>query len=342
MLNFIEKNTSSVINTERSVYALNGKGFMIKCGLMVKIVPRLSNGIEIVALFSENFDDHNSEKIMVDVKDGKIVGVTERCYVKFGLHPSICYDAAGFKTPLNISQIMPKINSINDVKDGEAELGDLILDTTIIRADHYIQKNELGRIGLPLHGWSAFKKYNVKIEIENHHIANKGPELVIISLSEYQITTKKLNSIVSVNNDQDIEYRGRLERVLDSYALFGIQNIKTTHSKPMSVSIHNDTSVMHEHEIEEANLAAEKERKLKETKLSLASTKMPFHIVLMYVTSSIGLMLGFALILAAYLLHDDLSDTFSNTLNAFNELELRKTEITRISYFAMKLRDAFR
>ena len=120
------------------------------------------------------------------------------------------------------------------------------------------------------------------------------------------------------------------------------QNIKTTHSKPMSVSIHNDTSVMHEHEIEEANLAAEKERKLKETKLSLASTKMPLHIVLMYVTSSIGLMLGFALILAAYLLQNDLSDAFSNTLNAFNELELRKTEITRISYFAMKLRDAFR
>lgn len=200
MLNFLEKNRASVLNTERPVYALNGKGFLVQCRLLVKMVPRLNNGIEMVALFSETFNTQNLERILVDEATGRIVGVTEQCYAKFGLHPNICYGHDNRLTPLNINQLLTDVLNVDDLKDGAVEFGDQTLDTSIVLHNNYVQKNALGKVGLPNDGFEAFKKYRVKLEFEVQMIFNRGPQVIGISFSQYIATSNQTPTFRSVSD----------------------------------------------------------------------------------------------------------------------------------------------
>ena len=53
MNRYFDNNRETIINTQRRVYAMNRRGFIIPCDLLVKIIPDLSDGIKIVGMFAK-------------------------------------------------------------------------------------------------------------------------------------------------------------------------------------------------------------------------------------------------------------------------------------------------
>ena len=91
MNRYFENNKETIINTQRRVYAMNRRGFMIPCDLLVKVIPDLSSGIRIVGMFSKINLRTQPNRILIDANSGDIVGITKEVYENFGIHPALCY-----------------------------------------------------------------------------------------------------------------------------------------------------------------------------------------------------------------------------------------------------------
>lgn len=51
--NYLETSESKIIGIERTVLALNKSGYLVACSLMIKILPNLDEGIQIIGFLKD-------------------------------------------------------------------------------------------------------------------------------------------------------------------------------------------------------------------------------------------------------------------------------------------------
>ena len=333
MTHFLERNQVSVLNTERNVFALNGRGFIIENNLLVKIMPRLNNGIEIVALFSKVISSETKNQILVCAETGKILGVSKHCYVKYGIHPWICYGNKENHSVLNITQIFPKIQSIADIKEGKVNLGEQELDSTCIVENKVIQKNALGYIGLPLRGYEAFKKYDIYLEIEDYtEYKNNGPK--ILTLAYHERKAAGIKSLVDIPLEDQIQ----LHLDLDSFELHECSKLKNSHSNNTA---HNEEVELNEEQIEEMNQKAEKERKLKESRQLLNVKSTNWRIFMLYGTTFLFFNISIFFLFWQYFLSEGNAKTMGFAINTAVNFKKGESESFDLVYYSVKLRNSY-
>lgn len=89
--NYMETSEPKRIGVEKTVLALNKQQYLIPCSLMIKVLPNLDEGIQIVGFLKEidiqqsqqkqGYDQEEKAHYMIyNVISGAVLGVTLSCY----------------------------------------------------------------------------------------------------------------------------------------------------------------------------------------------------------------------------------------------------------------------
>lgn len=338
-MRYFDSNHHTVMNSIREVYAKTRLGFVIQCNLLVKVYPSLSEGIEIVGVFSKsNSYSTNKNVLLADSVTGEIYGLTLSSYENFGIHPAICYGNELNTAKVNLLQLFPLITKIEDLVTKNINFSSQMLDTEVIFANHIYQKNNLGGIGYPTKKEQAFKKYHVKIEVsEVMTYDTEGFSVIAVSFEEANFIRKEgtRGTLISEKDEADQTNKNNVTSFNSNRSLTHRQDSKKSRR---SLSVDREAS-MNEQEIEEMNLKAEKERKLKEKKQMLKVKVVPLRIKMLYLMTSLTMLLCYcfqSFFLAWKIRIDSL---LTESLNSIRHIKKRESILPDIAYDVMRVND---
>ena len=132
---FINTNTSTVVNRKKIVMAADVRGFIVPMRKYVKALDTFQDGIKFMAIlrrlesgnryFSDNLDEFLDENfgIIVTTLEDEIIGISEMCYKKLGIPPSFFVASEANKTM--------KINMLEIEEKEKSENSDIFLSESI-------------------------------------------------------------------------------------------------------------------------------------------------------------------------------------------------------------------
>jgi len=314
MHRYFEYNHDKVMNHERKIFAMNKRGFLVPCKLLIKVYPCLANGIEIVGVFSRTPGSViNENTILIDGNTGTLLGVTENCYLEFGIHPKVCYSYSHNGSPYSILKLFPKIKSLEEIVERKVSFTEQILNTESLKVDHIVQKNDLGVIGLPYDKLRTFRSFKVKIDISKPCTHNtEGMKVIEVVFKESTANSaydRRVSNMV-LEDDQSVGFQSfvakgssKSRQKLPLKPSLGVKSadfdniVQHTqgyihHSGGNSKPSIPDIDELNEEELKELNERAEMERKLKEKKQMLRNKRHPTLILLLYLVLGIMALLS--------------------------------------------------
>lgn len=141
MLSYFDKDKGKAMNNERMVYSMSKDGYIIPCTLLIKVLPSLFDGIQIVGFLkekeSENILDedkkHEDNYILYGEPNGMVYGVTKSCFNNFSIRSSLTYGKCPNMSELTLEMIAPEVLEPKNLDDYKSNSGVLVtLDTTVI------------------------------------------------------------------------------------------------------------------------------------------------------------------------------------------------------------------
>ena len=337
MSRYFSTNNTIVMNKAREIYAKSRLGFVIPCNLLIKVFPSLSGGVNVVGIFTKSNSAYLSKNIILaDLKSGEILAVTESCYRNFGIHPAICYGSGSNVKKVILPQLFPLIKSMENLMEKNINFRDQILDSELIFTNHIYQKNNLSGIGSPEKKDLAFKKYPVKLELS---------ETMTHGLDNFEVISIKFEEVAFIRNasarggtliSEKNNNRPESEKKEGNYSSRSI----TIRSKKTIKSMSTERDVeLSEAEIEEMNVKAEKERKLKEKKQMLKLNKMPFRIKLLYLVTTIALIICYGFHTFILIWKKKIGQYLNDSLVSFHYIKMREGLVPRIVVRTMMMDD---
>jgi PAS domain S-box-containing protein len=138
-------NPDQPLNIERTVYAMNKKGYISPFNLLAKILPNLDYGIQIVGFLRliPGFDANKDKYILFSPESGMIFGVSRACYEHFGIRASLTFGKCYNMSELNFDLLCPDI--LEESKQGALKGNNgitVLLDTTSIQANHPLENED--------------------------------------------------------------------------------------------------------------------------------------------------------------------------------------------------------
>lgn len=177
MLRYFLENRQNVINTERVVYAINRRNFIIPVSLLIKVVPELDGGIQILGVFARVLALCNNT-ILLNGNTGELLGITESAYENYAIHPWLCK---------HVSKVVPTLNILNLLSDGGQPLSlrqvkekaisshTISLDTSSLVNGSYAVRADPASYKVPLPKSEEYRSFKVRIfpgTEENYGVSN--------------------------------------------------------------------------------------------------------------------------------------------------------------------------
>lgn len=289
MRRYFHKNKVSVMGRERAVFPMDRNGFIMSSNLLIKVVPNLDMNLRILGFLTPNceqFDKANHDNldihhfIMYHTVAGTVYGVSKGCYYEFGIRPDIVDGKTRSSNVLNISDIFPDLGDLTKLKKSNTVGGyKTNLNTTKLPQRFYVDTTDFYKIGAPRVGKAAFSKYKVKIEISE---ANSfGTDDLDISILKFKVIRGKqiqqLGAMVdnfanSKKVKMDVlmkEFEGLDEDQEEELkALLNKEKEKKAKEK-------DDGNMMNRYKKDAETNTADRERKIKERKITLTEKRVP-------------------------------------------------------------------
>lgn len=152
MRNYLETSVPKVIGTERLVLCQDKSGYLVPCTLMIKVLPNLDEGIQIVGFLKDIEQNQNmlksqfegDEKVhymMYDQTKETILGVTYSCYQSLGIPASLVSGNSSGNSEFTIDQIMPEMNEQKNLEEMRQPQGYVTtIDTTFIQTNFLLDE----------------------------------------------------------------------------------------------------------------------------------------------------------------------------------------------------------
>lgn len=286
MKNYFKTNKASVMGIERPVFPMDKFGFIIPQNLLIKVIPNLEMGLEVIGLMSnitplydryshENYDkDHY---ILFDRLTGIVQGVSPGCYYEFGIRPDIVEGNTRSSNVLNMINIFPEEKFDGKKQNNPNRKKKLpILDTTTLPQLFYIDKSDFLRIGLPKSGKDTFSRYPIKYELSDPESFGLGVELVLMT---FRIAdSKHIKRVNSMMKNYVEDKANQLNNFMNQFddneeeiqALLEQQDKKKRMDK-----YKDDGNMMNRWKRQQETNTADRERKIKERKIELSQKRVP-------------------------------------------------------------------
>lgn len=136
MKNYLETSDPKVIGIERLVLCQNKVGYLVPCTLMIKVLPNLDDGIQIVGFLKDidnnqatnmlksQFESDEKVHYLIYRADNEVIqGVTASCYQSFGIPASLVYGNSSNTNEFTIDSIAPEIVDIKNIEDLKSPTG---------------------------------------------------------------------------------------------------------------------------------------------------------------------------------------------------------------------------
>lgn len=143
--NFIQRGTSKVLRSRRTVIACNSQGFLVFLDSLVKILPSVDQGIKFVGILKkiEDFGEFFKEKgsicsssdfaFIVTSLEGQIYGINENCMNRLGIPVSLFKSKGSGEDAIMINTLIKELEE-NDVEESLLNEGKkLSIDTGILK-----------------------------------------------------------------------------------------------------------------------------------------------------------------------------------------------------------------
>jgi PAS domain S-box-containing protein len=138
-------NPNQPLNIERTVYAMNKRGYIAPFNLLAKILPNLENGIQIVGFLRliNGFDSEKDKYVLYSPETGMIYGVSKACYMQFGIRASLTFGKCYNMSELNFDLLCPEILEESKQTAMKSANGlNVLLDTSSIQANHPLENED--------------------------------------------------------------------------------------------------------------------------------------------------------------------------------------------------------
>lgn len=205
-------NPDQPLNIERTVYAMNKRGYIAPFSLLAKILPNLDHGIQIVGFLRliSGFDFQKDKYVLFSPETGMIYGVSRACYEHFGIRASLTFGKCYNMSELNFDLLCPEI--LEEGKQSQLKSANgmnVLLDTSSIQANHpleneddeSVQEENLGEkedqeVKVEELKAKRYKKYNVNAKIIDDRRWFDG---------KLRVAVLKLKEISRDNDSHDME-----------------------------------------------------------------------------------------------------------------------------------------
>ncbi|KAL4485750.1 hypothetical protein ABPG72_012290 [Tetrahymena utriculariae] len=147
---YLETSQPKVIGIERTVMCLNKNGYVIPTSIMVKVLPNLDQGIQIVGFLKEI--DNQESKSQID-KDQvvhyiiyrednlQIQGISQSIHDYFGIPSQLVYGNSNNISDFTIDQIMPGVADIANKEEMMSAQGLVTtIDSTYVQMNYLIEE----------------------------------------------------------------------------------------------------------------------------------------------------------------------------------------------------------
>lgn len=297
MSRYFNENKPTSLNIERDVFPANKRGFIVRSSLLIKVLPQINMGIDIVGLVIKNDAklvkdirgvSARSNTILFCAKTGIIYGVSEGCYYNFGIFPDLLYGNSKNAQILSIQTIFNKFFDLGEIRKfcGSGSF-ETILDTSEIPKNYYLDRNELKELGMPIEGKKAFKKYKVSAEVSS--IQTYQTEKLAIAVMDFFDLENIENAHVPSPN-KGLRFIEKLEEEIKNEE---IRKRKEEEEIALQAQILEEMQQRSMHsKIQQGKSLIDQERKLKEKKLMLSKKRVPNSIKFL----KFSIVLGFVLL----------------------------------------------
>ena len=347
MRRYFKLNRPKVMDSERAVFPMDKNGFILPQSLLIKVVPNLSKGLEVIGLLSnlnipyDRKADKNSDKdyyILFDHRTGSVLGVSEGCYYEFGIRPDIVEGNSRSSKTLHIYDIFPKRTFDNDGAPTRSGVTNNSkhprLDTTNLPSQFYIDKSDFIKIGVPKRGKKAFSSYKVKYETSD--VESFGTDLRLCL-----ITFKLVDNYQKLNLDSMIKdfaeakagefqnYLSELDEQEDEYQRLLMEQ---ENQKKRMEKYKDDGNMMNRWKREQETNTADRERKIKERKIILGQRRTPATIrILKWSLLFVFLLISF-MTYGEAILKQSLVDVITFGQKSLKYLGQKESDIPDITY----------
>lgn len=298
MTRYFDENRDVVMGHARKVYTQNRRGFVFPIDLFIKVIPDLSDGIQIVGIFTK-MQIVKPQTLLINTNTGEITGLTQGCYEAFGIHPALCYGNSQSSTVANILQLFPEINSLENLRAHFVSGHEYTLDTRPLASMTLTSRTEMGDFGVAPPKSSFFKTYLVRTTPgipQSHGV--KGLSVFELSLQETAIRNQNITRLGAMIGDgvEFIEmHKGVILKPIKdetwnkSEKMENIESSEDSDASPTAKL--RDGKVLKDEEIEMLNYKAERERKLKEHRQMLKKKATPTQVIFLYVVVTVCVLL---------------------------------------------------
>ncbi|EAR83936.2 PAS domain S-box protein (macronuclear) [Tetrahymena thermophila SB210] len=152
MRRFFDTSQSNLIGHERFIFCLHKKGYLIPCTIMIKVLPNLDSGIQIVGFLKEveshsqkgQYEHDEDIHYLIFREDSyQIQGISESCYTNFGIPASLMYGNTSNAPEFTIDSIIPGIVDPKNADELKSVHGvTLTIDTTYVQQNFLIEDEQ--------------------------------------------------------------------------------------------------------------------------------------------------------------------------------------------------------
>ena len=147
MMRYFITLNATIIGIERPIFPINTKGYIIGCMIYVKILPELTNGIEVVGFLNSFPPTPEGEPelhwMMLNINDGVIMGITENFHTSFGMPSQYTYGFASTSNQMTLDTICPELMKLKGTEKIKDPQGNIVsFDTTIIQNNYFLADEE--------------------------------------------------------------------------------------------------------------------------------------------------------------------------------------------------------
>lgn len=356
MKRYFTTNKERVVSTERKVFSKNRRGFMLPCNLLIKVVPKVSEGIKIVGVFTELKSKKTKCTVLVSAIDGQILGITKESYDLFGLHPTVCYGSGHASSICNILQLFPELPSLSNLtlESEKTHTSDLTMTTKPLESAILASRTELFHSGVPPPKPAKFRDYSVRVLPQSvKSYGAEGLRLFELEIEDVCGERDRRGSnagmgIAALGNiDKAVAEEmlgiGAEKDVLSPVPKKTMKKLRTLTNRQIKEHAEEEEQEVQqeytEAQIEEMNTKAERERKLKEHRQMLKLKKIPSHVLMMYLTTLLVLTTALCCHVTTLAMKASVKDYFLQANDAVVNMQERKSDTAQIAFYAMKLKN---
>ncbi|EAR83935.1 PAS domain S-box protein (macronuclear) [Tetrahymena thermophila SB210] len=351
---YLETSESRVIGVERSVMCLNKQGYIVPCTLMIKVLPNLDDGIQIVGFLKEienqdiksQLDREEVVHYLIYRDDNQqIQGISETCHEYFGIPAQLIQGNTANSPDFTIDSIAPAIVDVQNLTDLKSPQGMVVqIDTTYIQQNFLIDEEEFEND----EQYEQEADYNDGQQNGNYGTTGGSPQ----KKSRFRVANIRVNLIeeqefgdgVKVNVIKFIEVDKNDENLYQqkSADIQNMENLKTTQKQTMQQEEDKHSNMDNQdYEEEGSNVsgtsANDEMRQLKDFKAMISEKTVPKSIKIL--TRTVFILILILIALSGYDLGFKLTNKsdVNEAINAIYYGYLNPTLMEEVNYYTRML-----